>query len=99
MLLVNRLMTNIFFCECALKIALTGRQFSAQNPVIIVWLPGSAWTRFSRPLAGFKGPTSKGKREKGKEGEGRRRMIGRKGEYVSLALEGMCALQMLTSSF
>ena len=44
MLLVNRLKTNIFFYECALKIALT-RSILDPKALNIVWRTGSARTR------------------------------------------------------
>ena len=89
LLLVNRLKTNIFR-ECALKIVLTRSIFSAQTALNIVWRPGSARTRWeslqSSPnfLAGFKGPTSKERRDEEREGrdeEGRKEWV-KKGEYA-----------------
>ena len=56
---------------------LSPEAFSAQNALNIVWRPGSARTRWGaysappEPVAGFKGPTSKGREEEGSGGEGR----------------------------
>ena len=55
-----------FLRECALKIDVTRSTFSAQNA--LVWRPGSAgpaggaYSALPGPLAGFEGPTSKGRR-------------------------------------
>jgi len=89
MLLVNRLKTNIFFVNVPIKL-LSQEHCSAQNALNIVWRPGSARTRWesiqSSPnlLAGFKEPTSKERRDEGREGrdeDGRKEWV-KKGEYA-----------------
>ena len=88
MLFVNRLKTNIFFVNVPLKLLLP-ESFSAQNALNIVWRPGSARTRWGSlqhspdPLAGFKGPSSKGVEGRGTEGRREGKGRGEEGEFAS----------------
>ena len=95
------------FRECVHKIALT-RSLLAQNALNIVWRPGSTRTRWEslqrsrKPIARFKGPTSKGRGVEEKKWRGardgeKRKQWGGKGGYASLSLGRMDATAVMHS--